>query len=185
MAPDLVERIEDTLDETGLPGRLLSLEITESTLMRDSAVTASSLVRLRAMGIQLCIDDFGTGYSSLAYLHALPIDVLKIDRSFINAIGSSEERSELVGTIISLARRLGITAVAEGVETQAQLARLQQMGSEYVQGFYYSKPITSRETATLLAQRAVTPVTPVMRVARSGSAHVDRQGRRTIRSQRP
>jgi diguanylate cyclase (GGDEF)-like protein/PAS domain S-box-containing protein len=185
MAPDLVERVENTLDETGLPGRLLSLEITESTLMRDSAVTASSLVRLRAMGIQLCIDDFGTGYSSLAYLHALPIDVLKIDRSFINAIGSSDERSELVGTIISLARRLGITAVAEGVETHAQLAKLQQMGSEYVQGFYYSKPISSRDTAILLAQRTMSPPGAVMRVSRAASAQTDRQGRRTLRSQRP
>jgi diguanylate cyclase (GGDEF)-like protein/PAS domain S-box-containing protein len=186
MAPDLVERVESTLDETGLPGRLLSLEITESTLMSDSAVTAASLVRLRAMGIQLCIDDFGTGYSSLAYLHALPIDVLKIDRSFIGAIGSSEERSELVGTIISLARRLGITAVAEGVETQDQITRLQQMGSEYVQGFYYSKPISSHDTAALLKQRSVTPpATAIVRVARS-AAQVDRQGRRSsVRTQRP
>ena len=184
MAPDLVERIETILTETGLPGRLLSLEITESTLMRDSAITAASLVRLRAMGIQLCIDDFGTGYSSLAYLHALPIDGLKIDRSFIGAIGSNDERSELVGTIITLAHRLGITAVAEGVETETQLERLQQMGSEYVQGFFYSQPIGADEAASLITRRVLPMGMQTLSVSRAGPA-ADRPGRRAAQGPRP
>jgi diguanylate cyclase (GGDEF)-like protein/PAS domain S-box-containing protein len=153
MVPDLVEQVEAILTETGLPGASLALEITEHTLMSDTAVTASSLVRLRALGIQLTLDDFGTGYSSLGYLHALPIDGLKIDRSFVHALGSVDDRAGLVGTIISLARRLDITAVAEGVETEAQLTELRRLGSEYVQGFLFSRPVAAHEATAFIAQR--------------------------------
>jgi diguanylate cyclase (GGDEF)-like protein/PAS domain S-box-containing protein len=153
MVPDLVEQIESILAETGLPGTSLALEITESTLMSDTAVTASRLIRLRALGLQLTLDDFGTGYSSLGYLHALPIDGLKIDRSFVQALGSTDDRAALVGTIIMLARRLDITAVAEGVETEGQLNELRLLGSEYVQGFLFSRPISADAATTFLTAR--------------------------------
>jgi len=148
--PDLVERMETILGRHGVPGRMLSIEITESTLMSDSAVTAALLIRMRALGIRLCLDDFGTGYSSLAYLHALPIDVLKIDRSFVAALGTGSDRAGLCGTIIGLARRLDITVVAEGVETQQQLEQLNQLGAEYAQGFLFSAPLEASRAAGLL-----------------------------------
>jgi diguanylate cyclase (GGDEF)-like protein/PAS domain S-box-containing protein len=153
MAPDLVERIENVLRETGLPGSALALEITESMLMSDTAVTVASLVRLRALGIQLTIDDFGTGYSSLGYLHALPIDGLKIDRSFVETLGSADDRAELIGTILSLAGRLGITAVVEGVETEAQLRQLRELGSSYMQGYLFAPPLNAERTGDLIAAR--------------------------------
>jgi diguanylate cyclase (GGDEF)-like protein/PAS domain S-box-containing protein len=153
MVPDLVEQIEAILEETGLPGTALALEITESTLMSDTAVTASRLVRLRALGLQLTLDDFGTGYSSLGYLHALPIDGIKIDRSFVQTLGSEDDRAALVGTIITLARRLDITAVAEGVETKGQLHELRLLGSEYVQGFLFSRPVSADAATAFLQAR--------------------------------
>ena len=149
--PDLADQILAILDETGFPGNLLSLEITESSLVTNAAAAVDSLVRLRASGVRVCIDDFGTGYSSLAYLHTLPVDGLKIDRSFISRLGSSSDRSELVRTIITLAARLGITTVAEGVETSAQLDHLQRLGPAYMQGFLFSRPIDARAATDLFA----------------------------------
>jgi predicted signal transduction protein with EAL and GGDEF domain len=148
--PDLAQEVLAILDETGMPGSLLSLEITESSLVTNADVAARGLARLRAAGVRICIDDFGTGYSSLAYLHALPVDGLKIDRSFISLLGSSSDRSELVQTIITLAGRLGITAVAEGVETAAQLHQLEHLGSASMQGFLFSKPVESTAIRRLL-----------------------------------
>ena len=148
--PDLAQEVLAILDETGMPGSLLSLEITESSLVTNADVAARGLARLRAAGVRICIDDFGTGYSSLAYLHALPVDGLKIDRSFISLLGSSSDRSELVQTIITLAGRLGITAVAEGVETAAQLHQLEHLGSASMQGFLFSKPVESAAIRRLL-----------------------------------
>jgi EAL domain-containing protein (putative c-di-GMP-specific phosphodiesterase class I) len=139
------------LAESQLPGSLLSLEITESSLVQNADAAARTLSRLRAAGIRICIDDFGTGYSSLAYLHSLPIDGLKIDRSFISLLGSNSDRSELVQTIITLAARLGISTVAEGVETAAQLHHLENLGPASGQGFLFSRPVESAAIARLLA----------------------------------
>ena len=148
--PDLADGVIDILEETGMPGTLLSLEITESSLVPNADTAARTLARLRDAGVRICIDDFGTGYSSLAYLHSLPIDGLKIDRSFISLLGSSSDRSELVQTIISLAARLGITTVAEGVETVAQLQHLEILGPESCQGFLFSRPVESSAVGQLL-----------------------------------
>ena len=149
--PDLADGVLAILEETGVPGSLLSLEITESSLVKNADAAARGLAQLRAAGVRICIDDFGTGYSSLAYLHSLPIDGLKIDRSFINLLGSSTDRSELVQTIITLAGRLGISTVAEGVETAAQLHHLENLGPASVQGFLFSRPVESSRLTALLA----------------------------------
>lgn len=148
--PDLAGAVLSILAETGMPGSLLSLEITESSLVTNVDLAARGLARLRAEGVRICIDDFGTGYSSLAYLHALPVDGLKIDRSFVNLLGSSSDRSELVHTIITLAARLGISAVAEGVETTAQLNQLENLGSASMQGFLFSRPVEADAVRRLL-----------------------------------
>lgn len=150
--PDLADGIFDILEETGLPGSLLSLEITESSLVSNADTAGRTLARLRQAGVRICIDDFGTGYSSLAYLHSLPIDGLKIDRSFIRMLGSSSDRSELVHTIITLASRLGISTVAEGIETTAQLRHLERLGSGSGQGFLFSRPVDAGAVQGMLAR---------------------------------
>ena len=158
--PDLAEHVLEILEETRMPGSLLSLEITESSLVPNADTAARGLARLRAAGVRICIDDFGTGYSSLAYLHSLPIDGLKIDRSFISLLGSSSDRSELVQTIITLAARLGISTVAEGVETTAQLHHLENLGPASFQGFLFSRPIEVGAVGEMLAHsRASSPAT--------------------------
>jgi diguanylate cyclase (GGDEF)-like protein/PAS domain S-box-containing protein len=150
--PDLADQVLDILADARMPGSMLSLEITESSLVQNADAAARTLSRLRAAGVRICIDDFGTGYSSLAYLHSLPIDGLKIDRSFISLLGSSSDRSELVGTIISLAARLGISTVAEGVETAAQLQHLANLGPASGQGFLFSRPIEAAAVGSLLTR---------------------------------
>src|SRR6185437_14230615 len=122
--PDLAGEVEAVLEETGLPPHCLKLEITESTVMRDVAATITVLGQLKALGVQLAIDDFGTGYSSLAYLKKLPLDVLKIDRSFVQGIGQCQEDTAIVRATLSLAKSLGLTVTGEGIETEAQAALL-------------------------------------------------------------
>ncbi|HEY9302447.1 MAG TPA: GGDEF domain-containing phosphodiesterase, partial [Phormidium sp.] len=142
----LIERIDQILQETGINRQTLKLEITESSLMGNSASETAMLQQLKSLGIQLSIDDFGTGYSSLARLHQLPIDTLKIDRSFINQMGFDSESLEIVRTIISLAHILEMDVIAEGVETAEQLLQLQSLKCEYSQGFFFSRPV-DRQTA--------------------------------------
>ena len=154
LVPELADQVEEALRESGLPSHLLVLEITESLLLASEPVVVTGLERLRALGVKLSIDDFGTGYSSLSYLHTLPIDHLKIDRSFISGLGTHGDQSELVGTIITLAHRLGMTTVAEGVETAEQLSHIRRLGSHYAQGFLFSVPVDSVRATELLAQRA-------------------------------
>ena len=139
--PDLVERIEQALRESGLDPGCLKLEITESVLMENSATAVEMLKRLRAVGVGLSIDDFGTGYSSLSYLHRFPASALKIDRSFVSRLSDNDENAELVRTIITLARTLGMKVVAEGVETASQLAQLRALECDHGQGYYFSKPM--------------------------------------------
>jgi len=137
----LVEHVADVLAETGLPPSCLKLEITESVLMHDARITARELERLKALGVKIAIDDFGTGYSSLSYLRQLPIDQLKIDRSFISGQECNGESQEIVKSIISLARSLGLTVVAEGVECPDQLDRLRLADCDKAQGFMFSRPL--------------------------------------------
>jgi diguanylate cyclase (GGDEF)-like protein/PAS domain S-box-containing protein len=148
--PDLVEQIDLILQETGCPASALKLEITESVIMHDAPQAASMLHALKARGIGLCIDDFGTGYSSLSYLNSFPIDTLKIDRSFVAQVDEDGSSIELIETIVALSRILGMSAVAEGVETPEQLELVRRLGSQYAQGFYFAVPLEVAAAETML-----------------------------------
>ncbi len=143
----LVEDVRRTLAETGLDPRSLNLELTESSIMGNSQQTLETLRELKRMQIGLEIDDFGTGYSSLSYLQRLPFDAIKIDRSFVKEVAAGNESSEIVRTILGLARSLKMETVAEGVETLEQLRKLSEFGCNYVQGYYFSRPASAEETA--------------------------------------
>jgi diguanylate cyclase (GGDEF)-like protein/PAS domain S-box-containing protein len=155
MQPDLLQQIDGVLDRTGLPAEALKLEITESAVVQHEEAVTATLVALRARGIQLCIDDFGTGYSSLSYLHAFPVDMLKIDRSFINQIGFTGSNPRLVESIVALSRSLGMETVAEGVETAEQLAFLRGLGPRFGQGFLFSRALPAAEAEAFLERNPV------------------------------
>lgn len=134
------QRVENILRETGLPASCLELEITESTIMESAEITVAMLMRLKELGIMLAVDDFGTGYSSLAYLKRFPIDRLKIDRSFVTDLETDPSDAAIATAVIALAHSLGLTVVAEGVETQGQSDFLRQQGCDSVQGYFYCRP---------------------------------------------
>ena len=148
---DLVERIVEILQETGLEAGSLKLEITESAIMENVELASSMLWQLRKLGIQLYMDDFGTGYSSLSYLRRFPIDKLKIDRSFVSQMMVDGESLEIVRTIVMLAHNLGIDAIAEGLETAEQLEQLKALQCEYAQGYLFSKPVDAEAAGFLVA----------------------------------
>ncbi|MBL4932363.1 EAL domain-containing protein [Clostridium paridis] len=137
--------VMDLLKEAELPSEALTLEITESLIMTDFTHTSRILENLRNEGVKISIDDFGTGYSSLSYLRKLPVDNLKIDRSFISDIESDKYCVSFTDTMINLAHNLNITVTSEGVETESQLNILENLGSDYIQGYYFSKPMTPAE----------------------------------------
>ena len=137
----LIEQVEEVLSETGLDPQRLKLEITESVIMENPEMAVDLLKRLKALGTHLCIDDFGTGYSSLSYLLRFPADTLKIDRSFVSALGSGGRNEDIVGAIVSLAQSLDMDVVAEGVETPEQLATLKSLGCTFGQGYLFSRPL--------------------------------------------
>jgi diguanylate cyclase (GGDEF)-like protein len=142
MQPDFPRLLSEVLEETGLPGSLLKIELTESALIRNVDQLAALLDEIKGLGVRLAIDDFGTGYSSLSYLHRFPIDVLKIDRSFVFQMGGREEK-DLVSIIVSIARNMKMKVVAEGIETFEQLRKLRDYGCEYGQGFLFSRPLVA------------------------------------------
>lgn len=148
---DLVDHLSNVLYKTGLDGRRLRLEITESTIAQNEELATQTLSYMRDMNVHANIDDFGTGYSSLGTLHRFPVQGLKIDRSFISRIGSTGDDVEIVRTITSLAHNLAMDVVAEGVETPVQLARLRTMGCDYAQGYFFSKPVDGEAATQLLA----------------------------------
>jgi len=149
--PDLVDMVRGVLRETGMPPALLKLELTESALMGDPETALTAMRRLKALGVSLAIDDFGTGYSSLSYLQRFPVDVLKIDRSFVRDLPREDADSRaLVRAIAALAGSLRLSIVAEGVETREQLDMLVALGCESVQGFYFHQPLPLVELAELL-----------------------------------
>src|SRR5450830_1864679 len=148
--PNLVALIAEVLLETGLPPACLELELTESLFMHDVALAVSQLHDMKALGVQLSIDDFGTGYSSFAYLRTFPIDVLKIDRSFVGDVARDADDAAIVVSIIALAHNLKLRVVAEGVETAAQLDYLRQHGCDEAQGYYFSHPLPAHEVEALL-----------------------------------
>ncbi|MBW4482004.1 MAG: EAL domain-containing protein [Tildeniella torsiva UHER 1998/13D] len=147
---DLLNELTRILAQTGLQGRHLNLEITEGTLIEDIQAMVTILQQLKHHGFTVTIDDFGTGYSSLSYLHQLPVDALKIDRSFVMAMEASHRNSDIVETIITLSNRLGLAAIAEGVETQAQLCHLHRLGCELGQGYWFARPLPAADAETLL-----------------------------------
>lgn len=140
--PLLLQQIDQVLADTQLDPQLLKLELTESILMDNLAVATEVLMALRQRHIDVCLDDFGTGYSSLSYLHRFPINTLKIDRSFIMHMSPNDENAEIVRTIITLAHTLGLDVIAEGIETDIQLAQLRWLGCEYGQGYYFARPLS-------------------------------------------
>ena len=147
---DFLTSLEQALCQTGLSPQSLKLEITEGIFMSSGDVARSKLRRIKQSGVQLSIDDFGTGYSSLSYLHRFPIDTLKIDRSFIQQLQPTQDNLEIVEAIVGLAHKLGMTTVAEGVETSSQFHQLQQIGCERVQGFLFSRPVEASQMTTIL-----------------------------------
>lgn len=149
--PGFSSMVFGVLDETGLTADRLNLEVTETTVMHDTAVSASELSKLRAAGVKISIDDFGTGYSSLTTLKGLPVDVLKVDKSFISDVCEDEGNAALVKTVINLAKNLNLTAIAEGVETVEQLNMLRLLGCDEWQGYLCSKPVAFSEFASRFA----------------------------------
>jgi EAL domain-containing protein (putative c-di-GMP-specific phosphodiesterase class I) len=139
--PRLLETVRTTLEDTGFPPDKLVLEITESVLMKDAETTIGMLKALKNMGVRISMDDFGTGYSSLSYLKRFPIDIVKIDKSFVRDINEDEDDAAIIRVIIALARSLRLTTVAEGVETQEQLGFLMREQCDRFQGYFFSRPV--------------------------------------------
>ncbi|HLN16110.1 MAG TPA: EAL domain-containing protein [Acidimicrobiales bacterium] len=142
--PDVVATVERILTSTGLPPANLTLEITESALMRDAVAALHVLQALKHIGVALAIDDFGTGYSSLSYLQRFPLDILKIDKSFVDEL-DGDQGTEIVAAVINLAHALGLSVVAEGVQNKEQLATLRALRCDYAQGFLFSRPVHDSE----------------------------------------
>jgi len=149
---EFVDYVSAELARSGLPPSSLVLEITESAMMQDTEASIRRLDALKATGVKLAIDDFGTGYSSLSYLQRFPVDILKIDRAFVAAIGTATEEVPLVPAIVSLARALHLQAVAEGVETAVQVDALVALGCDYAQGFFFSEPVEAGAMGEQLAE---------------------------------
>jgi diguanylate cyclase (GGDEF)-like protein/PAS domain S-box-containing protein len=153
MQSDLVDQIMNILQETGLDPRMLKLELTESIVMDNVVAATVMLQQLRAVGVEIGIDDFGTGYSSLSYLHRLPINSLKIDGSFVTGMVENEDNTEIIRTIVTLAKSLRLNVIAEGVETFEQLTKLRVLKCDAGQGFLFSKATDAETAASLLGLR--------------------------------
>jgi diguanylate cyclase (GGDEF)-like protein/PAS domain S-box-containing protein len=154
---DLIATIHDTIKKTQVDPAYLEIEITESTLIQHEEIVNATLESLKDDGIQVALDDFGTGYSSLTYLKKFPIDTIKIDQSFIKNIGKSQSDEIIIKSIIFLSKGLNKRVVAEGVETREQLLFLQQQGCDEIQGYYYSKPVSSKEFQAFLTKPVLNP----------------------------
>ncbi|GAC1589965.1 MAG: hypothetical protein NVS3B21_07100 [Acidimicrobiales bacterium] len=149
--PDLAGVVRRALDESGLDPECLELEITENVLMRDVDATVAVLRALKELGVRISVDDFGTGYSSLSYLKRFPVDVLKIDRSFIHGLGTDPDDSAIVTAVVRLGQALDLIVLAEGVETAVQHERLLELGCDRAQGFRYARPMPSSDLAPLVS----------------------------------
>ena len=158
--PDLVAEVGAALASSGLDPSRLVLEITESVLMQTTTATIGKLADLRRIGVRLAIDDFGTGYSSLGYLERFPVDILKIDKTFIDGIGERGNRPVLARAIVQLGRALGLLVIAEGIERAEQATALRRLGCTRGQGYLFARPLPADEVEPLLARRSVTPPGP-------------------------
>jgi diguanylate cyclase (GGDEF)-like protein/PAS domain S-box-containing protein len=163
-APDFLDQVLALLNASGLPPRLLVLEITESLLLHDDEQVAADLARLREMGVRVAIDDFGTGYSSLSYLHRVPIDTVKLDKSFVDNISTSVRQFDLIKGIVQLAGTLGLDVVAEGIETATDRRLLIDAGCPYGQGYLFSRPM-SHDDATAWVRAGTRPLDADLSVA--------------------
>lgn len=148
--PDLIEQIDRILSETQLNPQCLKLEITESSIMENTEIAAAMLHQLRQRHIQLSIDDFGTGYSSLSYLHAFPVNTLKIDRTFVQRLNGTPETLGLIPAILSIAKTMGMSVVAEGIETPQQLEQLRALSCDFSQGYLFSHPLAAHQIEELI-----------------------------------
>ncbi len=148
--PEFVDHVQEILRETGVDSTSLKLEITESVIMENPDSVAEALRRLKTLGAEIHMDDFGTGYSSLSYLHRLPIDVLKIDRAFMSSLSANNDYSDVVHTVVALARTLQMQVTVEGVEAEDQLTRLQALDCDYAQGYLFSKPMKAEAAAEMI-----------------------------------
>jgi EAL domain-containing protein (putative c-di-GMP-specific phosphodiesterase class I) len=146
----LVELVAAELLDSGIDPSTLVLEVTESVVMDNAEATLSLLNQLKGLGVRLAIDDFGTGYSSLIYLKRFPVDQLKVDRAFVSGLGDNSDDSAIVASVVSLARSVGIVAIAEGVETAKQLAALQKLGCGCGQGYLWSRPLPADELEQMM-----------------------------------
>ncbi|MFN0277658.1 MAG: putative bifunctional diguanylate cyclase/phosphodiesterase [Pyrinomonadaceae bacterium] len=151
--PALVEQIKTVIAETGIDPANLKLELTESAVMENAETAILMLKQIKDTGVRISIDDFGTGYSSLSYLHRFPIDLLKVDRSFVSAMEENSENGEIVRTVIALAKALNLRVVAEGIESIHQFHQLRILGCEYGQGYLFSKPLPVADIERLLADK--------------------------------
>jgi EAL domain-containing protein (putative c-di-GMP-specific phosphodiesterase class I) len=154
---ELVQDVHAALESSGLQPENLTLEITETALMRDADATARLLESLKRLGVRIAIDDFGTGYCSLAYLRQFPVDSLKIDRAFITGMASSEDSRALAHTLIQLGKTLGLQTLAEGIEEPEQLEALRQERCDLGQGYLFARPLDPLEVERFLAERSVEP----------------------------
>lgn len=159
--PDFVDDVAELLRDTGLDPSLLVLEITESVLMRDAEESVERLRGLNDLGVRLAIDDFGIGYSSLSYLKRFPVDILKIDKSFVDGLTQGAEESALARAIVQIGRSLRLRTVAEGIERADQLVRLREIGCDFGQGYYVSAPVPAYEISKMLSDALIVPDEPV------------------------
>ena len=150
--PDLAETVASVLQETGLEGTRLTLDVTETVYVRAFEANAKAITRLTGLGVRISIDDFGTGYSSLSYLKRLPADAIKIDKSFVGGLGEDPGDTAITRMIVELAHTLGMEVIAEGVETWAQAALLREMGCDMAQGFFFARPLPPEAVPEILAQ---------------------------------
>jgi EAL domain-containing protein (putative c-di-GMP-specific phosphodiesterase class I) len=159
--PDFVARVSDALRRSGVPARQVTLEITESVIMQRTEETLATLRALRALGVRLAIDDFGTGYSSLSYLQKFPVDILKIDRAFVEGVARGGSDAALARTIIALGDTLGLRTVAEGVEEGAQADQLRALGCRLGQGYLFTPPLSASDAVSWLSARAMPAASPI------------------------
>ena len=167
--PGFLDMVQEILEETELDPRQLDLEITENTLMEDEEAVIKVLTELKRIGVSLSLDDFGTGYSSLSYLRVLPIDTLKIDRSFVSRIATDPDDAALAGAIVSMAKVLRLRVVVEGVETEQQRDCLEELGCDEIQGFLFSAALPAPALAALLAEHYETAKGSQLRFERRSS----------------
>jgi diguanylate cyclase (GGDEF)-like protein/PAS domain S-box-containing protein len=148
--PGLIDDVAAAIADAGVPAENLTLELTETLLMRDTVATVEALAALKALGVKLAVDDFGTGYSALSYLRRFPVDILKIDKSFVDGIATNHEDAVLARTIVELGRTLNLQTLAEGIESADQSSQLEALGCTYGQGYLFARPTAPEEIEALL-----------------------------------